>query len=360
MILEVNGVAYSDFTSISVNRRLDALCAQFSFEAVRIGNTPLPFKGGEACRILDEGDLILTGNIERLDVNYAVGSHNITLSGRDKTGDIVDSSLRAVGDFNPPITLKRCIQLAIRDIGASLSVIDRSGVESFQSAADMVAPEPGQGAFEFIEKLSRKRQVLLTSDGAANVVITRAASTRSTGALQNILGAADNNIVSGSISYDGTGRFRDYTFASSLNPIALIKAGVTDLVDIASQSGDVTDATIRRGRQLVLQSESSLSSGNNRERALWEADLRKARGRLYSVTVHGFRTGDGDLWAVNTVVPVVDDFAGINGDMLINEVTFNYSVDQGSTTAITLVPPNAYTLELAEPQAQVLGDGLVE
>jgi len=360
MILEVNGTAYGDFTTISVSSRLDALCKQFSFDAVRVGNTPLPFKGGEACRILDDADVILTGNIERLDVNYAVNNHSITLSGRDKTGDVVDSSLRAVGDFQPPITLKRCIALILSDIGSSLAVSDGAGTESFKTASDLIAPEPGQNAFEFIEKLARKRQVLLTSDGDGNIVITRAATVKSTGKLQNIIGATDNNIISGSVSYDGTGRYRDYTFASSLNPTALIKAGITDLASIVSQSGSVTDSDIRRGRQLVLQGESSLSSGKSRERILWEADLRKARGRLYSVTVQGFRTQEGDLWAANTLVPVVDDFTGITGEMLINEVTFNYSNDQGSTTALTLMPPNAYTLQLAEPQAQEVGSGLVE
>lgn len=359
MILEVDGVQYSDFKRLSLSSRLDALCQQFSFEAVRRGNNALPFKGGEACRILDGTDVLLTGNIERLDVDYSDTGHVISLSGRSLTGDVVDSSLRAVGDYSGRISLKRCIELALKDIGSSIKVVDNAGGPFFAGPEDKVSPEPGENAFAFMEKLARKKQVLITSNGGSDIVITRAATVRSSGVLQNVLGATDNNILSGSVSFDGTGRYSKYTFASGGNPLSLNLSGVVSADDVASQGGSVTDTEVRSGRQLVMQNESSTSDGGCLERARWEADLRKARGRVYAVSVQGFRTGASDIWAVNTIVPVADDFTGITGNMLINDVTLVESSDRGSITSMTLMPPNAYTLQLEEPPAQEVGFGLV-
>ena len=95
-------------------------------------------------------------------------------------------------------------------------------------------------------------------------------------------------------------------------------------------------------------------------RAKWEANVRKTRGRQYSVTVVGFRNQTKALWKVNTLVSVVDEFAGINSQMLINSVDFSFSLDSGSTTSMTLVPSNAYTIDLSEPKTETTGRGLFE
>jgi prophage tail gpP-like protein len=359
MILEVDGTPYDFFTNAQVSVRLDAIARQFSFGATASSGLVLPFRGGEACRVLDGEDALLNGHIERLDIDYGATRHAIAVSGRDKCGDVVDSALTATGDFKPPITLKRVVQKALADIGASITVIDNAGTESFKKSSDLVAPEPGQNAFEFIEALARKRQVLLTSNGDGALVLTRAATTRSTGALQNKAGADDNNILASSSSYDGTGRFRTYTMAAQGSPLALQDAGGMGS-QATDQAAAITDSDIRTGRQFVLQPETAMVRTDALARAKWEANLRKARGRLYSATVQGFRTyPGGPLWEVNTVVPVVDDFAGIYGDMLISGVSYAQDEQQGSTTTLTLVPTNAYTLELNEPKTEEVGIGFL-
>lgn len=353
MLLEVNGIEYDYWVDAAVDIRMDALCRHFSFTSAQLTGQALPFKGGEPCRVLDGSDVLMTGYIEKVDVTYSGNSHRVALSGRDKTGDLVDSTLRAVGDYNPPISLKRVIELAIADIGADIGVVDQVQPAQFKKSADIVAPEPAQNAFEFIEKLARKRQVLLSSDGDGNVTIIQGTTTeRSAGALQNKIGADDNNVKSARASYDLSGRFRNYTSASSMNPLALASAGATAPTDVVNQKGSATDADIRVGRQMIVQGESPMSASDNNPRAQWEANIRKIRGQSYSVVVQGFReTADGALWGVNRLVSVVDDFAGIAGDqhiagdMLISAVSFSLSDQNGSETALTLVPPNAYSLE---------------
>jgi prophage tail gpP-like protein len=357
MNLEVNGTVYEAFTDIAVNIRMDALCREFSFGASRAGGAALPFKGGEPCRVRDDADIIATGFIERVDIAYSATSHTIQIGGRDKPADLLDSTLRSISDFRPPISLKRCIELALKDIGAAdIKVIDLANPEPFKTVVDLIAPEPGEGCFEFIEKLARKRKVLVTSDPDGNIVIARAGEDRSAGAIQNLAGAPDNNVLSSSASYDMTARFYRYTFTSSLNLVALANAGIVVPSHIVNQRGYAIDNSIRRSRQLALQPESALAAKDNTARAEWEANVRQSRGKLYSCVLPGFRESPGGaLWGVNRLVRVRDEFVDIEGDMRISAVAFSLDESAGSTTTITCMPPNAFTLSLSQPVTDKTG-----
>ena len=357
MKLEVNGIEYERFTSASAEIRLDALSNTFSFTAVSTQNTALPFKGGEPCRVIVDEQAVVTGYIEVVSVSHDGGSHTITIQGRDKTGDLLDSNITTLADLKPPISLKAVIEKVIENVGVSLTVIDEANPELFNAAEDLVAIEPGDNAFEVIESLARKRHVFLTSNGDGNVVIAQSPGGDSGGYLQHIIGQDDNNILSASFSFDRTGRFNLYKMVSGLNPNALNFAGTTKPSSIVSQNGLITDDDIRAGRQYVLVAESGFSNEQNKDRATWEASIRKARGRVYSCTVRGYKPDpDGNfLWNVNELVTVVDEFCDISAQMLINTVAFGYDLSSGKTTTLSMVEENAYSLTLDEPKAQKVG-----
>lgn len=360
MLLEVNGVQYDNFTSASCEIRLDALANTFSFEAVAAEGEELPFKGGEKCQVIVEGQVVLTGSIEVVDVDYDANDHIILVQGRDKTGDLLDSSLDAISDLRAPITLKEIIEKVIDNIGADIKVIESVTTLPFEAAQDIAAPEPGDNAFSFLEKYSRKRQVLLTSDGDGNVVITSGSGAAAAGSIQHIIGANDNNVLASSFSFDTTGRYNSYKIASQLNPFALNLAGETGLDSVVSQSGGTSDPDIRIGRQMVLIAEAPSSNDQNFDRAKWEANIRKARGLVYSVTVSGYRVDPtdptSDLWRENRLYQIVDDYLGKSEPMLSNSVTFTLDVDGGQQTSIGFVDQKAYSLELAKPQTSKTAD----
>ena len=358
ILLEVNGQQYTQFESANVNIRLDVLTNTFEFSATSDNGNPLPFKGGEECKITIQDQQVLTGFIEVVNVSYSATSHNIKLIGRDKTADLLDSTLDAFSDLVAPITLKQIIERVISELNLNIEVIDETNSEPFNEAEDIIAPEPGQNAFEFIEIYSRKRHVLLTSNGKGDVVITDSSGVFIDAPIRHRLNTNENNVISADVSYDTTGRFNLYKFASSLNPIALNVSGETELDNVVNQKGQEIDSEIRIGRQLILISENPYSDSQNIDRAIWEANIRKARGRLYRVQLNGFVTPSGNIWDINKIVSVVDDFADINAKMLINAVNFNFDLSIGSQTNIELVDQNAYTLTLNEPRTENLGSNL--
>lgn len=354
MLLEVNGVQYDNFTAASCEIRLDALSNTFSFEAVAAGGVPLPFKGGEACRVIVNGQAVLTGSIEVVDVTYDAGDHTIIVQGRDKTGDLLDSSINEISDLRAPITLKEIIEKVIANIGADIKVIEDVTTDPFNAAEDVAAPEPGDNAFDFIEKYSRKRQVLLTSDGDGNIVITSGSAETAAGSIQHVIDAEDNNVIASSFSFDTTGRYNVYKFASQLNPFALNSAGDTGLESVVNQSGGVFDPDVRIGRQLVLIAEAPNSDDQNVARAKWEANIRKARGLVYSVTIPGYQVDPtdttSDLWQINKLYQIVDDYLGKSEPMLCNSVTFTLDTQGGELTSLAFVDQKAYSLELEKPR----------
>jgi len=361
LVIEVNGDPYGNFISGEVEIRLDVLCNTFNFVISRSRLQPLPFRVGDPCKIRVNGQLVLTGTIELMTVSFAEETHTIELAGRDNTSDILDSSIDELSDIEEGPTLKSIIEQVIAHIGSSLKVVQGTEVQKFNPINDIASPEPGDNAFDFIEGLARQRQVLLTSNGEGNIVITQGvADLLQNARVQNLIGAVGNNVKSATVSYDNTGRYNLYRLTSQGNPSALASTGETDLDSIISRGGGALDDEVKAGRQLVLSAESSFSDDDSFDRAKWEANIRRARGRLYTVNFKGY-TIDGSLegsniWIINKLVPISDDFAGIFGKMLINSVVFSVDDNSGSISKITFVEPDSYTLALEEP---VSGEGFI-
>ena len=359
--LNVNGVQYTRFENAKVDRRLDALADTFSFELSAPKDLKPPFSGGENCSISINNVRVLTGRIKVLDISYNNSSHTIMVAERDKTGDFIDSTLDSIGDITPPISLKQIIEKTISHLQLDISVIDNVNPEPFNRAEDVVAPEPGENAYAYAERYARKRQTLLTSDAYGNIVITNASGSFRNSPVRNQINGVANNVLSGSASFNLTGRFKRYKVVSSANPSALIFSGDIGVDAVVDQNGLYTnpDITIRKGRQYIIDADVPSSDGQCISRAEWEASIRKTRSKVYSAIVDGFHTAQGVPWDVNIVVPVVDDFCGVNARMLINTVLFSQSTSAGSLTTLGFVDRKSYSLALLEPEKtnEDIGDG---
>lgn len=351
MKLEVNGIQYENFISARCGLRLDSLSSEFSFSAITPEGQALPFKGGEECRVIVSDEPVLTGFIEVVEVSYDGSDHILNVSGRSKVADLLDSSLDQFDDIRgDELSLKQLIESVISHLKLDIKVIDEVEPPLFNSAEDIAAPEPGDNAFEFIERYAKKRQVLLTDNPDGNIVIATNSGEKAEGAIQHIIGADDNNVVSSNFRFDTTGRYNLYKVSSGLNFASLNLAGDTGIDSAVDQKGTKTDDEIRAGRQLIIVPDASMADGNCQKRANWEADLRRARGLVYGASVVGFRVGGdtGNIWTLNRIYQIVDDFVGKIEPMLSNAITFSIDDQDGSTTRLEFVGSNAYTL-LLEP-----------
>ncbi len=356
--VEVNGVLYDRIVSATVTERLDVLSNSFSFEAVGDAVYPLPFAIDDECRMYVDDELVLTGYIELVNVDGNKDNHSVTFAGRDRTADLLDSELGVIHDLDGTLSLKRIAELVIAHLAPNataderLQVIDNVSPPFFNPAEDKITPEPGVGAMEFLERLARKRAVMLGSDERGDVVILDPSGQNIEAWVHQRKDSLDNNVRAYAMSYDATGLFNRYLSQSQGNPNAMNLSGLFSVEAMVDQSGEVRDVSVREGRQRVLVSESAFSDPQNAQRARWERNVRRARGRRFTATVAGYQNQAGQRWRTNTLPWVISEAAGINTRMLVSTVTAGYGLGDGEQTQLTFVEADAYTLDLAEPTVE--------
>ena len=349
--LEVDGVPFKQFTTASVTLAIDETANSFEFTATNKpenGAITFPFRRGDAVRVLVDGEHVTTGFIESMNGSYDATSHTIDVAGRDRTADYVDSGIDVIDDLQSGLSLKGLLEKVLAHIKSPIKVIDNVNPPKFNEAEDIVSPDVGEGCFEFCDKYIRKRQVLLTSDKDGNLVITNSEATRVDAAIQRIIGSRSNNVLSAQWTNSAVDRFNLYIFKGQLDPIPLEFISNPGIDGVVEQGGRVTDDEIREGRQMVEVLTKGYSSEQIGERAKWTKKIRRARSVIYSAQVRGFRDLAGNLYAINTVMPVRDDYADINRDLLVNSVTFSFS-GAGSLTTLGFIEKNAYKIQISEP-----------
>lgn len=344
LTIEHNGTVYRNFIASSVDVSIRSASGAFSFEATANTDNALPIKAGDAVKILADGTPVVTGYVDTLDVDYDSSTHNIRVTGRDKTSDIIDSSVVGKKEFSKGVTLPSIIKSVLSDAGISgISVIDETGGIAAFTSDEVSSAEIGQSCIDFFDSFARKRQVLITTDGKGNLVLTRGGKVSSGLSLIHATGVQGkrNNVKSARMSVDLTQRFSSYQVRSQGNPVFSLGSTPQQLTEIG---GFATDSGIRSSRKLELQSEESLTVGDSKNRAIWEANLRRANSLRYEVTVQG-HSSNGVLWKPNQLVAVFDDFVDIQSSMLISDVGYRYSINDGSTSQIILVSPDSFTLQ---------------
>ncbi len=355
--LAVEGVSYSGFEGLRLTQSLIDVSDTFSVSLATEGGDPFPFVGQEACKVFLDDELKLTGTIERLNFSGTADTHTISISGRDKCGDLLDSMLGPLEDLQGTLSLKRICEQVIDHLGLKIEVNDLVNPKVFQSFVDLSSPDPGQTAFEYLEPLSRARQVLLTSNKDGNLLITRSSGVEAKGAfIHHRIGDPElrNNVLDYSGVRDFTGRFSIYQMVGSMSVAATALGSIGLSAEyMANQLSLVRDRSIRPGRQMVVVDESLMTTGDGNARARWERDSRISKGNAFTVVVDGHRHDGGELWESNTLIPVLSEYAGINDIMLVAKVQFNQSPD--TRTILTLVDENAYTLSVSEPTEEPFG-----
>lgn len=355
--LIVNGDPFTDFVSARVTESLSTLANDFSFTASSVGDFP-PLRQGDEVEAIVDGVTKLTGTIDEVNGRDQEGSHLVTYTGRDKTGDFLDSQINVIDEIlaSDTLTLKRIIEITIAHLKQTLTVEDDLNPTPFNSAEDIIAPQVGQNAFDFVAAYARKRQALLSSTPEGNILITQSSPTDSGAVVQRIQGADDNNIVGQNYAINASRRFNKHIHRGQLDPSALNFGGESSSSTVEDQGGEAIDSGARVGRQSVTVEAESYSSEQLKDRAKWAAQLAKAKATRFACTVNGHQKAKGGLWVSNTLVQVNSDVADITRKMLLDTVTFSQGEGQPTVTDLEFVERNVYTIDEKISSQKPTGD----
>ena len=367
VLVEINGQAYDGFLSFAISRDFKSLAGEFSLACAP--KAAFPLEVNQTCRIVLNGEPIINGFIEKMQISYSSSAHNLIVSGRDKTCDIIDSHVGPKMSFNKSLLLSDIIQASLDQLGINnINILSNVAITPFESNVTIGA-DIGTTHFQFLSKFCAMKQVILTTDGDGNILLDRASDKSISTWLLNELNSEKNNISEGQAIYDFSKVFYSYTGYSTINPNSAQDAITTpyQAMNLPIKPAYNTSLPPRRHtRKYIFLPESISTVDDMNKRVQWQADTDKANAMMYACKVAGFTAEtDGVLWKPNMLVNVVDTFTGVNGQFLILSVRYEFAPGNtgGATTSLTMVSPEAFKLQSDKEQEQavvsVLGKGFV-
>lgn len=346
--IRVNGRRFTDWENSSVNRSIDVNAGEFQFTSTSKIPSEYPIKTGDAVQIYINGTPKITGFA---DSTIGRGTKQegqfITISGRDNTSDLVDSSMPdSVKALEGPITLQKLCQTVIDALGASITAVVSGNftIDEFSDEVEFVA-DSGRGCMEFLVAFARKRQVYLVPSGDGNLLIFRPGATVSTTAILNEKNNVKNNVLTWNVSLSHQERFNRYVVRSQDN------FGFDNFADYSNgfgvdRTGFAVDNEIRTSRFLEIQAPETQNDEETSQTSIELANLRTANSQEYTCKLSGVKQNDGTVWDFGQLVSIRDDFADIRGTFLIKAIDYDIDLKTGSTVMLTCVPPEAYQVRL--------------
>lgn len=345
--LKVGGFQYNGWTDVQIGLSLKAIAGTFSIgltEKWPCQKTVWPIQAGEFCELFIGNDPVISGYVDIVDSQYDANVHSLIVSGRDKTGDLVDCTV------DPQTLYKQTYGQIIRSLVKpyGIEVIDETDTSK---VLPRLVLEPGDTVFSVLDQIARAGGFCLISSGTGQLLVTTAqAAATCSGSLE--LGV---NILKASCRRDFSNLYSQIIVSSQISGESANKYDVLSTQPKAELKRNQTQSSasqITRYRPLRIIAETQSDAARCLQRAQWEVAHREAEAFELSVTVQGWRQVDGKLWRPNTLIKVVDSLMRVNETLLISDVRFNLS-DSGTTTDLTLQPQAAFVPCPQIPDVQV-------
>lgn len=326
-----NGKIYSGWTSCKITRSIKAIAGSFS---LTVSNNWASKSKGWILSPLDEvviyidSKKVITGYIDKIGSSFDSSDRSISVSGRDKTADLVDCSYVGPSTLEG-LNLHDFISKVIKPFGLTF----RSEVALPQSR-ESYSSQQGETCFAFLERILKLRGFLLTSDAEGNLVISKIGSSRSTTALHEGV-----NCHRANFDFDAAERFSHYIVKGQS------KGSEEEDPEQSTQvEASYIDVNVKRYRPLVIMAEGEVDRKKAFDRAKWEAIIRSAKSSVLKVDVKGWKKADGSLWLDNEIVNFQSKYFGFNIDLLMTEVSYEISATDGPITQISLENKDAYKI----------------
>ncbi|MCM0018498.1 MAG: hypothetical protein NBV67_00740 [Tagaea sp.] len=332
------GTVYGGWKSATIRTSIENLAGGFQIEASqRWPGGASRLMPGDRVTVAIGGEAVIAGHIDAIDVKYDAKTHDVTIAGRDRTGDLVDcSAANEPGEWQG-VKLGTIARALCRPFGVDVTIDGDEG-----PAFDFFRLTEGETAGAALERLCRHRGLLRVADAKGGLLLTRAGTARAPAAIK--LGV---NVLAASLRLDDSQRHSVYTVKGQA-PQADLQAASQTVSPVAR----VTDKGVSRHRPLIVIAEEPGDEAQYAVRATWEANMRFGKARRGSYTLAGW-TANGKLWRPNALVRIDDEFAGLAEGLLI--VGVDYTLDErGSRTALHVARAAAFDLRpMPDPKRQV-------
>jgi len=278
---------------------------------------------GDPVRIECDGELLLDGYVDEMSSSFSADSHSISVSGREKTCDLVDGCLK---DFGRSWKRKTVAQIVGEVCDAFGLVFSANGVNA-PGVLEKFCPDPGCSGADVISDVCRQKDVVCYSDGLGTVKFV---NENSFGQVEDFI-RQGVNVVSADVSFNNSERYSDYVVLCSSDPNV-------------KRRGESRDGEIKRSRCLVMVDEGYGNVDAATKRADFESLRRSAKSTTLNVVLAGWKMNNGSVWKPGVLVDclIPSFFGSFVQTLLLNSVELSYD-SSGTFSHLELVRRDFYT-----------------
>lgn len=323
----------SGWTQIRITPGIERVPPDFEIsytERIADGTTNVAVPG-QACAVYIGSDLVVTGYVDRVIERTTPETHEVTLTGRGKTQDLVDCAAVWQGAMFTNVTaLDMAIKLA-KPYGI-VAVTDETDLKRLP----VVMVNIGETAFEIIDRVCKLSGLLAYEQPDGALLLTRVGDAQAASGFQQ-----GRNVQEATFERSMDQRFSDYTVVYPGNQL------LGDTGAAVMSTDNYKDAGVPRFRQKYVELLSnSVGVELTKAQAMWEMNRRIGRSQVVRVKADSWRDQGGALWTPNTLAPVeIPKLKVSRTQLLIGEVSFRRGLDAGTTAEIVLMPPAAFDVQ---------------
>jgi prophage tail gpP-like protein len=359
--IDVGDKRFQGWQTVSITRSCEAIPNSFSLTASTEflqGDALAGTRAGQPCTIHIGSDTAITGWIDRRSISVDAHSHQVTLSGRGITRNLIDCSADIAydpalkgGQISGPLST---LAIAQR-LSASYGITVRSAVADLGIPIQFLQVRLGETPYEIIESVARYAGYLVYEDENGVLVLDRVGTQM----------MASGFTMPGNIEAITADRSVDQRYSEYL----VVWNGIAQLAELSAtgnQRASAFDTTLGEKRLRIIESHQSdppagqPTDGNAIARLManWEKGRRIGRAQAANITCDSWRDkpaggGMGKLWQPNWLATIDAPRADIsNATWIIGTVTYRKDAS-GTHTDLVLMPPDAFN---PEPNALHLFD----
>lgn len=341
--LLTGGMLYEGFTEVEVRRTLKETAGEFTLHVSDPhsgGNdgpsVPLsrPIREDDPCTILYDSMRVLTGHVEGVQPRYSKKHHSVTIQGRSKTGDIVDSSVddEIEGGELRDVTLDQVARLATKRFG--IGVVNMA---ELKDRLDVARTYPGETVHRFIERYARSQGVDLTDDENGNLRL-----------FQHKGGGIVATLIEGVNIIEASAMLRSDKKHSKVSSKGQQSgAGDGEYGSKAAQKkASIAKGGSKRHRPLTLLNEHKSTSRTAQGRAAWEAAKKSGETVRAEIKVAGWTTGGmsgGKIWMPGMNVMILSPMLYLARELTVQSVVLTQSRSKGTMATLACTPGEAHT-----------------
>lgn len=332
--LLVNGMLYEGWLEVQVTRSVKEMAGQFT---LKVSEVPVDgvssllswrIHEGDDCVVLYDGEPVVTGVVDVYNPRFDASTHEVTVSGRSKTRDMVDSSAEPDvegGEMNK-VTLEQLARKLASKHGVNVTI----DADDVSEPIDTVRVHPGETKHEMLERYARPVGVALTDDAKGGLRLLQVGKG---GVVDNLVEGV--NLLKGAAFFRADNRHSDYTVKGQ-------DRGTDNEYGkpVAQRGATAKDSAVKRYRPFSLLNETKTSKSGAKKRAGWEKAARAGESTRAEVTLVGWRTTGGKLWMPGYQVTVTSPMMRLAGKVLAVE-TVRLEQKDSTTVSLSMVPPEA-------------------